>query len=98
MFDPFVWDEQKRAANLRKHGVDFSLAEQFDFASAATMLDNRKDYGERRYRAFGPVAGRMYVIVFTRRGDQVRIISARKANAREIRRYGQNQKKADWYR
>ena len=93
--DPFVWDDQKRAANLRKHGVDFSLAEQFDFASAATVLDNRKDYGERRYRAFGPVAGRMYVLVFTRRGDHVRIISARRANQREIRRYGQNPKKAD---
>jgi uncharacterized DUF497 family protein len=88
-----VWNERKRAANLRKHGVDFSLAEQFDFAAAATIVDDRKDYGEVRFRACGAVAGRVYVIVFTRRGNQVRIISARKANAREIVRYAPDQEK-----
>ncbi len=84
----FVWDERKRAANLRKHGVDFTIVEQFDFAAAATIVDDRRDYGEVRYRAFGAVAGRLYVIVLTRRGDQIRIISVRKANAREIKRHG----------
>jgi uncharacterized protein len=87
----FVWDERKRAANLRKHGVDFAIAELFDFAAAATIVDDQRDYGEVRYRAFGAVAGRLYVIVFARRGEHVRIISARKANAREIRRYGSDQ-------
>ena len=88
----FVWDERKRAANLRKHGVDFAIAELFDFAAAATIIDDRRDYGEVRYRAFGAVAGRFYVIIFTRRGEHVRIISARKANAREIKRHGSDQK------
>jgi uncharacterized DUF497 family protein len=92
MLDLFVWDERKRVANLRKHGVDFSLVERFDFAQAATIIDDRKNYGEVRYRAFGAVADRVYVIVFTRRGDQVRIISARRANRREIARYAPEQK------
>lgn len=41
--DLFVWDEDKRVANLRKHGVDFVLAEQFDFAAAATIVDDRRN-------------------------------------------------------
>ena len=80
----FTWDERKRALNLRKHGVDF--------AAAATIVDDRRDYGEKRYRALGAVAGRFYVIVFTRRGEHIRIISARKANAREIKHHGSDQK------
>jgi uncharacterized DUF497 family protein len=88
----FTWDERKRALNLRKHGVDFAIAELFDFAAAATIVDDRRDYGEKRYRALGAVAGRFYVIVFTRRGEHIRIISARKANAREIKHHGSDQK------
>jgi uncharacterized DUF497 family protein len=88
----FIWDERKRAANLRKHGVDFAIAELFDFAAAATIIDDRRNYGEVRYRAFGEVAGRLYVIIFTRRGEHVRIISARKANTREIKSHGSDQK------
>jgi Ribonuclease toxin, BrnT, of type II toxin-antitoxin system len=41
------------------------------------------DYGEPRYRLFGRVNGRLYVIVFTYRGEFCRIVSARKANTRE---------------
>jgi hypothetical protein len=87
----FVWDEGKRVATFRKHGVDFAIVELFDFAASATIINDRRDYGEVRYRAFGPVAGRLYAIVFTRRGEQIRIISARKANAREIKRHASNQ-------
>ena len=92
MVELFVWDERKRAANFRKHGVDFAIAEFFDFAAASTIVDDRRDYGEIRYRALGAVAGGFYVIVFTRRGEHIRIISARKASAREIKRYGSDQK------
>ena len=50
--------------------------------------DVRRDYGEERFRLYGRVAGRLFVIAYTRRGMVTRIISARKANARERDRYG----------
>ncbi len=85
--DVFIWDENKRADNLRKHGVDFSVARQFDFGAATTVVDDRREYGEVRYRALGVVDGKAYVLVFTRRGDRIRIISARRAHRREVSRY-----------
>ena len=50
--------------------------------------DVRRDYGEERFRLYGRAAGRLFVIAYTRRGMVTRIISARKANARERERYG----------
>ena len=51
--------------------------------------DHRRDYGEERFRLYGRVAGRLFVIAYTRRDTVTRIISARKANARERDRYGE---------
>lgn len=50
--------------------------------------DRRKQYGERRFRALGPIGDRLHVVVFTARGANLRIISLRKANAREVETYG----------
>jgi uncharacterized DUF497 family protein len=50
--------------------------------------DFRYDYGEPRFRLYGRVEGRLFVVTFTMRGDAHRIISARKANRKENRRYG----------
>ena len=50
--------------------------------------NDRRDYGEERFRLYGRVAGRLFVIAYTRRGTVTRIISARKANARERDLYG----------
>lgn len=47
--------------------------------------DDRKSYGEERYQVFGCIDERLFVIVFTYRGADIRIISARKANAREVK-------------
>lgn len=52
-------------------------------------VDDRFDYGEIRYHAVGQVEGREFVVVYTTRGRALRIISARKANRREIARYAQ---------
>jgi hypothetical protein len=79
----FIWDERKRAANLRKHGVDFAIVERFEFDTALVVIDDRKDYGEPRYRAFGVIDGRLHVLVFTARGAQTRVISLRRANDKE---------------
>jgi len=84
----FEWDETKRASNLAKHGLDFADVEDFDWARAAIVPDRRRDYGEPRFRAFGMLAGTVCSVVFVRRGSMMRIISLRRANARERRRHG----------
>ena len=56
--------------------------------TAAVITDDREDYGEPRFRAFGWMNGRLYMLAFTMRGDALRAISFRRANAREVKRYG----------
>ena len=85
----FEWDETKRAANLAKHGVDFDTVESFDFESALVVTDDRADYDEVREIALGFIGARLHVLIFTWRHGTVRVISLRKANEREVRRYGQ---------
>jgi uncharacterized DUF497 family protein len=83
----FEWDEAKRARNRRKHGADFDAAADFDWSGALVVEDQRRAYGERRFRALGLIGDRLHHIVFTVRGDAVRIISLRKANTREVAGY-----------
>ena len=52
-----------------------------------TTLDTRRSYGEERYQLIGRIAGRLFVLVYTPRHEALRIISARKANQREIQHY-----------
>jgi uncharacterized DUF497 family protein len=82
-----TWDETKRLANLAKHGVDFAVAQGFDWETALTAVDDRRDYGEGRFISIGYVGLRLHVMVWTPRGDDTRIIGLRKANDREERRY-----------
>ena len=82
------WDSKKAAANERKHGVPFVLAGRtFDDPACLILEDRRRDYGEERFNAFGKIDGRVFMLAFTWRGDRCRVISMRKANARETRRY-----------
>jgi len=83
----FEWDAGKAAANLRKHGVDFADATGVLFDELAlTILDERAT--EDRFITLGmDPLGRVLVVVYTWRGDRVRMISARKATARERREY-----------
>jgi len=89
---PFSWDEAKRISNREKHGVDFSEAQHFELESAVVLRDDRNDYGEARSRAFGRLKGHLHVLVFTWRSGRIRIISLRRANAREINRYAKKEK------
>lgn len=84
----FTWDEKKREANRAKHGVDFAVVEDFEFDTALIHIDDRFDYGEVREVALGTVYGRLHVLVFTRRADDIQVISLRKANAKEEAAYG----------
>jgi uncharacterized DUF497 family protein len=84
----FEWDRAKAEVNLRKHGVSFDDALHV-FADPFRLdePDFRADYGEARRLTMGEVDGRLHVVAYTMRGEVVRLISARKANEREQRRY-----------
>lgn len=81
------WDPEKATSNARKHGVRF--------ADAVTALEDEHGVtvrdageGEERWVTIGMNdAGRLLTVVFTWRGDRVRIISARRASPRELRIY-----------
>lgn len=83
----YEWDDAKCRANIDKHGVDFALIWRFDWARAAIEKDGRKNYGEERFRATGPVDAAIIVVAYTRRGAAIRVISMRRANKREEERY-----------
>lgn len=91
--DGFVWDERKRASNFTKHGIDFAQVIRFEFDSAIIRVDDRKDYGETRYRAFGVIDGRLHVLIFTTHRAVTRIISLRRANMREVESYAEAQER-----
>ncbi len=78
------WDDVKRRANRAKHGVDFAAAEAFEWEGAILAPDRRNDYGEPRFQVLGRIGARVHVLVYSPRGDALRIISLRKANAREV--------------
>ncbi len=84
----FEWDEDKSNACFRLRGFDFAYA-AFAFADPDRMTrqDKRFSYGEDRYKLIGRIEDRLYVLIYTPRNDGLRIISARKANLREVERY-----------
>lgn len=79
-----AWDENKRLKNLANHGVDFRDLEGLGWEAALVFEDRRKDYGETRLIAMAPLGARLHVVVYVERGGEGRIISARKANSREV--------------
>ncbi len=89
------WDDAKRAANLDKHGVDFASFDGFDWDGAVSFADVRRDYAEARTIAIGRIGTRVHVAVFTWRDGSRRIISARKANPREVRFYARQAVRPD---
>jgi uncharacterized DUF497 family protein len=79
------FDPAKDAANFAKHGVSLSAAAQVEVE--AVVQDERADYGEARFNAFGLIDGVAYCLTFTVRGRAVRAISLRRARSREYRRH-----------
>jgi len=84
-----IFDTTKDQANIAKHGMSLADASKLDWRTVITVIDDRKEYGEVREVGFGLIDTRVYCVVFTRRGDALRIISFRKANRREINDYVQ---------
>jgi len=87
----FEWDDHKEAINREKHGMGFDAIEGAEWDVAMTWPDKRKDYGEVRILAYVPIRHRLHVAVYTMRHHVRRIISLRKANARERDMYDQRQ-------
>jgi uncharacterized DUF497 family protein len=85
-----VWDEGKRRANLRKHGLDFGDAEEVFSAITYTIEDRRFGYGEQRFVTFGMLRDTVVVVAHTEARDRIRIISMRKATRHEETLYFQN--------
>ena len=82
------FDPAKDAINMAKHGLSLGEAIDFDMAGAVVEPDDRFDYGEPRFRAFGRVEGDDRCLVFTVIGKTIRVISYRHAHAKEMRRHG----------
>ena len=81
------FDPQKDEANRAKHGLSLADGELMDLSTATVVPDDRANYRERRYRAFGRIEGQGYCLVFTYRGARIRVISFRRAHEREMARY-----------
>lgn len=86
----FGWNNAKRESNFAKHGIDFAdVHPAFADEGKVVTPDTRFDYGERRFNMLARLDGRVCHVTFTTRGDVIWLISARKANGREQRRYAQ---------
>ena len=84
----FEWDENKNRLNIEKHGLDFADAKEMFSGVLFFWPDLREDYGESRWSGIGKIRGRVAVVAFTDRGPEtIRIISLRKANRRESKKY-----------
>jgi uncharacterized protein len=82
----FEWDEAKRQANIEKHGIDFVRAREiFD---GRPVVSYRSSYAEEeRWLTIGIIDGRFFTVVWTRRGETVRLVSARRSRDGEERAY-----------
>ena len=83
----FTWDEAKRRANLRKHGIDFVDAPKIFAGLTFTAEDAPEPYGEHRFLTLGLLEDQVVSVAHTERGDEIRIISIRKATKHEARFY-----------
>jgi uncharacterized DUF497 family protein len=84
----FEWDDSKAATNLAWHQITFEQARlAFGDPFALAREDRREDYGERRYILLGMAQGQLLHVAYTMREERIRIISARRAEPRERRRY-----------
>ena len=83
------FNPDKSARNAQERGLPFGLVADFDFDTAMVARDDRVPYGEARFIAVGLIGARVHAVAYTMRGTTIRVISFRKANAREVKRYEQ---------
>ncbi len=83
----YEWDARKAARNFLNHGVSFQSVVHFAWEEATIIEDTRKAYGEPHWIAYDPIGKHLHCLVFTLRDNHIRVISLRKANSREVKRY-----------
>jgi uncharacterized DUF497 family protein len=83
-----TWDESKRQITLTQRGLDFADAAQVFAGKVFEFEDTRQNYGECRMICFGYLANRLVVVGYVQRGESRHIFSMRKANEREIAKFG----------
>ena len=86
-----TFDPAKDAKNIRERGLSFTRVAEIDFNTALLLEDRRKEYSETRYVALCYLDRRLHVLCLTETVNGIRVISLRKANAREARRHGKPQ-------
>ena len=84
-----TYDPAKSARNRELRGLSFERVAAFDFQTAIIWIDARKAYPEVRISALGLMAGRVHALVFAETTNGIRVISFRRANKREVKRYEQ---------
>jgi len=83
----YEWDERKDRLNCINHGISFHEAGAFDWARAVIVDRSRHADGEPRFAGIGPLDDKIHTLIFTMRGDKVRIISLRRSNKQEEKIY-----------
>lgn len=83
----FEWDEAKRRETYQDRGVDLLYAALIFDGPVLTRVDDRTDYGERRYISLGLVEDVPYVVVHTERAGKTRLITAWKGGRKDHERY-----------
>ena len=78
----FEWDENKNTTNIEKHGVSFKDAQRI-WDETPVEISRRTSGEEERILVRGELEGRSLIVVYTERGGNIRIISARKSNRKE---------------
>ena|SRR5215468_8454085 len=81
----FEWDEEKSRANLIKHGISFDDASDVFYGPIVVKGSSRNN--EERWIAIGTSNDRLVTVIFTRRSERIRIISARHPRPDEERAY-----------
>ncbi len=84
------FDSAKNEKNIRERDLSFERVREFNFETANVTIDDRRDYGEVRYVATGYLEQRLYILCFTETTLGIRVISFRKANNREVKKYEQS--------
>ncbi len=88
---PITFDPAKNARNIAERGLSFERAADLDWRSAVVRQDMRRDYGEVRLRVLALLDDRLHAVVVTPRGEDLRVISFRRANRKEMRLYDEKQ-------
>jgi uncharacterized DUF497 family protein len=83
------FDPEKSARNLAERGLPFERVNEFDWSRLVVIEDDRKEYGELRLILIGNLDGKLHIAIVTPRDNDLRVISLRRANSKEVRLYGQ---------